>query len=763
MTIRDICIKMDEQNASDLFLSVGRVPAMRQNGNVLPMPNTGELSHQDFVDFIHENLPAGTLERLEAEKDLDLSASLGSVSTVQSRFRCNLSFQRGLISMAIRRIPSGRISPASLHIPASVIALADAPRGLILVTGSTGSGKTTTLACLLNHINETSRRHIVTIEDPIEYLHSDDKSVISQREIGNDTKDFASALRHVVRQNPDAIFIGEMRDQETIQTAISAAMTGHLVAATMHTMDVPQTIERILSYYPEGMREQVSLDLSYVLVGIISQRLLPTADGKSRIPAFEILTSTPLAKRLIAKHDLVSLPELIKTSPNDGMLTFNQSLLKLCQDGIITVETASAFSPNKEELLLLLQGMKTGIDTLRHYSANMDEGLSLKKLLLAAVMFKASDMLLTAGASPTLRIDGVLRTFEMPIKGDDGTTQYIEMPLLAPGDTQKLLFSVLNATQRADFEEQREIDFALAIQGLDPRDNAEKEYRFRVNGYYQKGSIAAAFRAIPSVIPDPVTLGIPPQIMDLAKRQQGLVLVTGPTGSGKSTTLATIIQLINKTRPCHIITVEDPIEFVHTNQAAIIDQRELNSDTHSFANALKYVLRQDPDVILVGEMRDMETIATALTAAETGHLVFATLHTNDVTQSVDRIIDVFPADRQNQVRAQLAACLECIISQRLLPRVKPATNMSNAISPGRVAAYEILMANTAIKAMIRDKKTHQLAGMMENFSAEGMITMERAVKNLFDAGVISRETYISMMPRDQIAAVMRNKIGPKPF
>ena len=202
MTIRDICIKMGELNASDLFLCIGRIPAMRQHGRVLPVPDTQELSHQDFVDFIQGHLPAGTLQRLEAEKDLDLSASLELNQATQARFRCNLSFQRGLLSMAIRRIPSGKLSPASLNIPQSVINLADAPRGLILVTGSTGSGKTTTLACLLNHINETSHRHIVTIEDPIEYLHSDDQSVISQREIGNDTKDFASALRHVVRQNP---------------------------------------------------------------------------------------------------------------------------------------------------------------------------------------------------------------------------------------------------------------------------------------------------------------------------------------------------------------------------------------------------------------------------------------------------------------------------------------------------------------------------------------------------------------------------------
>jgi twitching motility protein PilT len=335
-----------------------------------------------------------------------------------------------------------------------------------------------------------------------------------------------------------------------------------------------------------------------------------------------------------------------------------------------------------------------------------------------AIHYGASDLLLTVDSPPVIRLDGNLRPFDMPV--------------LSGADTQKLLFSILAPRQRADFEEKREIDFALSVKGIENAED-ETEYRFRVNGFYQRGRVAAAFRVIPMNIPSPSALRLPPAILNLATLQQGLVLVTGPTGHGKSTTLAALISEINRTRPCHVITIEDPIEFVHPHKMALIEQREVNADTLSFQNALKYVLRQAPDVILIGEMRDTETIAAALTAAETGHLVFATLHTNDVTQSVDRIIDVFPADQQTQVRSQLAASLSAIISQRLLPL--------KSEKGGRVAAFEILLGSIAVKAMIRDKKTHQLKALMETAAREGMITMERALKNLFEEGLISRATY----------------------
>ena len=718
MDISALCLSMEELGASDLFLSVGRIPGMRVAGSIRDIPNTSPLQESEVLEFFRQCLPPGTEERLRQALDVDLGFTLGTAG----RFRLNLSFQRGNLSLAIRRVPSGQLDFASLGIPEIVSRLAELPRGLILITGATGTGKTTTLAALVNHINKTAAKHIVTIEDPIEFVHNDDQALVSQREIGGDTRDFATALRHVVRQNPDVIIIGEMRDQETIATAISAAMTGHLVAATIHTVDVQQTLERILNYFPDGLREQVALDFSLALQGIVSQRLLPRKDAQGRVPAFEVLVATPLVRRLIANRDLEAIPEVLKGGGLDGMINFNRSLLQLYQSGKVELEIASLAASNRDEFLLLAQGMETGIDTLRNYSGDVNYGINIKKLLKDAIHYGASDLLLTVDSPPVIRLDGSLRPFDMP-------------PLTG-ADTQKLLFSVLSLRQRADFEDRREIDFALSIKGISGADD-QAEYRFRVNGFYQKGKVAAAFRLIPMTIPNPQALGLPQVILNLANCPQGLVLVTGPTGHGKSTTLAALLNEVNRLRSCHVITIEDPIEFVHQHKMALIEQREVNADTLSFANALKYVLRQDPDVILIGEMRDPETIRAALTAAETGHLVFATLHTNDVAQSVDRIIDVFPADQQGQIRSQLAASLEAIIAQRLLPR--------RGGSGGRGAAFEILIGTMAVKAMIREKKTHQLPGHMETAAKDGMITMDRALKNLFEAGQITRETYITMV------------------
>ena len=717
--IETLCLRMQALHASDLFLGAGRVPAMRQTGAVTSVPAEPPLAAEDFQAFCEASLPEGAWARFERERDLDLGVDLGG-----DRFRLNLSFQSGAPAMAVRRVPSGDLDFAPLHIPDAVRALAEAPRGLILVTGATGSGKSTTLAAMLNHINAHFRRHIVTLEDPIEFVHRDRLCVVSQREIGGDTRDFATALAHVVRQNPDAIFIGEIRDRDTIETALSAAMTGHLVCATFHTVDVEQTVERILNFYPEEMRAQAAADFALALQGIVAQRLLPAADGQGRVPAFEILLGTPLVSRLIARREISRLRDVIKENAALGMVDFSHSLLELCRTHAVTPDVAASAATNRDEFLLLLQGMETGAGTFR---VNAEEetsvsGFNLKRLLRNSISYGASDLLLTADAPPTVRIDGVLRPYDMP--------------LLKPADTRQLLFSVLSGTQRAEFENTREIDFALSVTAPDSQSGQEQEYRFRVNGFYQKGRIAVALRLIPTRIPTPEELGLPASLVNLTKRRQGLVLVTGPTGHGKSTTLAALIDRINATRPCHIITIEDPIEFVHRHQQALVEQREVGADTHSFANALKYVLREDPDVIMVGEMRDAETIGAALTAAETGHLVFATLHTNDVCQTVDRIIDVFPPAQQGQVRAQLAASLECIVAQRLLPRADT--------DGGRIAVFEVLIGTTPVRALIRDNKTHLLPSTIETGAKDGMITMDRALQLLFEAGKITRETFRSI-------------------
>jgi twitching motility protein PilT len=336
--------------------------------------------------------------------------------------------------------------------------------------------------------------------------------------------------------------------------------------------------------------------------------------------------------------------------------------------------------------------------------------MEISELLRLAVDREASDLHIVVGRPPVLRIDGKLINVE-------GT------PVLTASEGRRLVYSVLNDLQKQKFEETRELDLSLSISNLS---------RFRVNVHFQRGSVGAAFRTISNTIRSFEELHLPVKVCErLARRPNGLVLCTGPTGMGKSTTLAAIIDLINRERECHIITVEDPIEYLHGHKKALIEQREVNEDTFSFSTALKFVLRQDPDVIMVGEMRDQETIAAALTAAETGHLVFSTLHTVDTVQTVDRIIDVFPPHQQGQVRVQLAGVLEGILCQKLMP---------SAMGKGRELAIEILQATDAVRALIREGKTHQLPTQIEAGGQLGMQTMDRSIAELFKRGRLSRET-----------------------
>lgn len=333
--------------------------------------------------------------------------------------------------------------------------------------------------------------------------------------------------------------------------------------------------------------------------------------------------------------------------------------------------------------------------------------IDVKHLLQQSVDLKASDLHLVAGVPPTLRIDGDLRAL-----ADAGI---LTGELIAEG-----LKQVLSSEQFERLTVNKEIDFSLSF---------SDKARFRVNAYTQKGSFAAAFRKIPLEIPTLDSLGLPKIAHSFTNLRQGLVLVTGPTGHGKSTTLAGILDEINRSRTTHIVTIEDPIEFVFKPIKSILSQREMRSDTHSWQVALRSVLREDPDVVLVGEMRDFETIAAAMTIAETGHLVFATLHTNSAAQTIDRIVDVFPEDQQNQVRLQLSSVLEAVFSQRLI----------SASGGGRVIAHEVMLGTTAIKTAIREGKTHQIDSIIQTSQEAGMTTLEHSLASLVKLGKITME------------------------
>ena len=328
------------------------------------------------------------------------------------------------------------------------------------------------------------------------------------------------------------------------------------------------------------------------------------------------------------------------------------------------------------------------------------------EVLLEVLERQASDLHITVGVPPMVRVRGRL-------------TQMTEYPRLNGNDTREVIYSILSNDQRQRLETDWQLDFAYSIPG---------HARFRVNAYFQRGSLGAAFRLIPAKIESIETLGLPNVTHEYCKKPRGLVLVTGPTGSGKSTSLAAMIDSINESREEHIMTVEDPIEFLHSHKKCMVNQRELGADAPSFALALRAALRQDPDVILVGEMRDLETISTALTAAETGHLVFATLHTQNAPQTIDRIIDVFPAEQQGQVRMQLSVALEGIMTQQLLP---------TADGSARVAAIEALVPTAAVRNLIREGKTHQIMSVMQTGGSFGMQTMEAALATLVRQGKIT--------------------------
>jgi twitching motility protein PilT len=367
-------------------------------------------------------------------------------------------------------------------------------------------------------------------------------------------------------------------------------------------------------------------------------------------------------------------------------------------------------APATQPVTALVEPAQASNESYRRASTEQttESDFSVSDLLSQMMDTGASDLHLTSGAPPMVRLRGELRPMG-------------EHPQLSPGELQRGIYAMLSQKQRERFENELELDFAYSLPG---------RARFRVNVYRQRESLGAAFRMIPYEIKALEQLGIPPAVSNFAGLPRGMVLVTGPTGSGKSTTLAGVIDLANRTRHEHIMTVEDPIEFLHRHKSCLVNQREVGEDTKSFSNALKHALRQDPDIILVGEMRDLETISVALTAAETGHLVFATLHTQDAAQTVDRVIDVFPSEQQQQVRVQLAGAIQGVVCQSLC---------KTRDGRGRVAATEVMVATPAVRNLIREGKTHQIYSAMQAGAKHGMHTMDQHLAELVRTNQITYE------------------------
>ena len=353
---------------------------------------------------------------------------------------------------------------------------------------------------------------------------------------------------------------------------------------------------------------------------------------------------------------------------------------------------------------------------------------SMDDLLRVMIEREASDLHIKVGSSPGLRVDGELRPIE-------------DLPKLSSDDAERIITSIMNDNNKRSFAENKELDFAYSFSDM---------YRFRVNVFMQRQSMGAVLRVIPMIIQTVAELGLPSILEELALRPRGFVLVTGPTGSGKSTTLAAMVDYINSVRRCHIMTMEDPIEFIHTDNISYINQREIGDDTHSFDNALHRVMRQDPDVILVGEMRDSKTIETAITAAETGHLVLATLHTNSASETVDRIIDVFPPYQQSQIRSQLSVTLEAVLCQVLVPRRDGV---------GRICAMEIMLGIPAVANLIRESKTFQLTNVIQTNASMGMQTRDQALRDIYERGLITFESALAYATSPDDLKKMTRKIA----
>ncbi|MBO7329779.1 MAG: PilT/PilU family type 4a pilus ATPase [Lentisphaeria bacterium] len=699
-------------NASDMFICCGKSPAFRVKGEISFAENIPPFEKEIIDTFRKECIGATTEAAYTETGGADSSYSLNG-----RRFRINFFEAITGPCFVARPINDGsNCDFEKLNLPQDIMEkIACTPRGLIIITGTTGSGKSTTMGAIINYINATMCKHILTLEDPIEYTHKDNLSIVSQREISNLKGGFNEALRNAMRENPDVIMVGEIRDPETLNTALSAALTGHLVISTMHTGNAAGAVERMMELFPEQNRETVAGSLSIALEAVIAQRLVPLADGSGMIPALDILLGTGTVKKHIAEQHFGELELDMQMSSHLGMSTFNNSLINLVQSGKITVESAYKATDSQDELRLMLRGMKTGTSSKPGFSDDplVAGKIDMKDLFKAAVKSGASDLLITVGVPPQLKISGGMAA--------------LNLPPLNGADVQRLIYSLLNRRQRVLLEEKRDIDLAISVNLSD-----EEVRRFRLNVFFQRGNVALTGRLISDTIPQPQVIGLPPVLSMLMQKKQGLILVTGPTGSGKSTTLASLLDEVNHRDTRHIITIEDPIEYTYEHDRCVIEQREIGMDALSFSDGLRSAMRQAPDIILVGELRDMETIQAALSAAETGHLVLGTLHANNACQTVERIIDVFPAAQQNQIRQQFAGSMLAIVSQRLIPRVDV---------PGkRIGAYEIMTGSMAVRALIRDNKTHQLMSVIESSSKEGMLSMAACLDSYLERGIISEES-----------------------
>jgi twitching motility protein PilT len=705
-------VAVSRAEADDLLVSASRVPYVKRLGKMSPLSQT-VLSGDQIRAMLYPQLSMAQIKDLEALKDVDFSYEVKSRGL---RFRAHVFGQMTGISAVFRIVKNVIPNIETLGLPPVVTTFGAIKNGLVLVGGPTGSGKSTTLAALIDYINRTSARHIITLEDPIEVVHTRKQCLINQREAGTHTRSFASALRSTLREDPDVLLVGEMRDLETISFAVTAAETGHLVFGTVHTVSADTTVDRLINAFPPPQQPQVRSMLAESLRAVVCQHLVRRKDGKGRAIAAEIMINNDAISNMIRKGKTFQLPSVVATSRDIGMQSMDSELVRMAKDGTIDFDEGLMKAIDKKAYEAGVTGKPPEAGKSPDKAAVSLPGRALvlgmarlDSFLRLVVEQQASDLHFHAGNVPIIRHDGDL--VNLPFRS------------LSADETRRFLLEIMTPEQREAFEREQELDFAYVIEGL---------ARFRVNAFTQSRGPGAVFRIIPSRLPTVDELKLPGVLKKLGTGTNGLVLVTGPTGSGKTTTLAAIINEINATSRRHVITVEDPIEFVHVPQQSVVTQRQVGLHTETFASALRSALRESPDVLVVGEMRDFETVSLALSAAETGVLVFGTLHTNSAAKAVDRIIDVCPDEIREQVRGVLSVLLKGVVAQHLCRR---------ASGEGRIAALEILMQTYAISNMIRENKIHQIDGYLQSaeHAGTGMQALDTCLYGYVKEGIITRD------------------------
>ncbi|KAI1694017.1 type II/IV secretion system protein [Ditylenchus destructor] len=667
---------------------------IRVDGDVRRI-NVEPLEHRQVHDMVYDIMSDAQRKMYEETLECDFSFEIQGLA----RFRVNAFNQNRGAGAVFRTIPSKILTLEQLNCPKVFGDLAMKPRGMVLVTGPTGSGKSTTLAAMIDYINKNEYGHILTVEDPIEFVHTSQKCLINQREVHRDTHGFNEALRSALREDPDIILVGELRDLETIRLALTAAETGHLVFGTLHTSSAAKTIDRIIDVFPGEEKEMIRAMLSESLQAVISQTLCKTKDGNGRLAAHEIMVGTPAIRNLIREDKVAQMYSAIQTGQGSGMQTLDQNLTELVRRNMITPAEAQEEPDRRPRGAPAHRtgprhGTRSGHQV--HQRSAAPDGVA-----------QGVGPLPDGGVPARVKVDGkVTKVSPQPLTGQH---------------TLQLARAIMNDRQTAEFERTKECNFAISPTGIG---------RFRVNAYIQQGHVALVLRTIPQTLPTIESLDLPPILKDVVQTKRGLVILVGATGSGKSTTLAAMVDHRNETTYGHIITIEDPVEFVHPHKNCIVSQREVGLDTEGWEQALKNAMREAPDVILIGEIRDRETMEHAVAFAETGHLCMATLHANNANQAMDRIVNFFPEDRRNQLLMDLSLNLKALVSQRLLPRQE---------GKGRVAAVEIMLNTPLISDLIFKGEVGEIKEIMKRSRELGMKTFDQALFDLYEFGRVTYE------------------------